>query len=189
MPSVKMRDVKKGEAIRFKNEIWIVVDRHEVVKGNKGTYWQMKLKNLDRGNVFEYKFLPAETLEKVAIHREEYEYLYDEGSSFVFMHPETYDQVNVSKDLIPEPQQGFMVPNIRMNLLRDGEKVVQVELPLTVEIEVTDAPDAARGDTATAVTKLAKLETGGQVRVPGHIKKGDKIKVRVESGEFLGRVN
>jgi elongation factor P len=68
------------------------------------------------------------------------------------------------------------------------EKIVQVEMPQNVEVEVTDAPDAARGDTATSVTKLAKIETGAQVKVPAHIKKGDKIKIRVEDGEFRGRV-
>jgi elongation factor P len=68
------------------------------------------------------------------------------------------------------------------------EKIVQVEMPQNVEVEVTDAPDAARGDTATSVTKLATIETGAEVKVPAHIKKGDKIKIRVEDGEFRGRV-
>ena len=78
--------------------------------------------------------------------------------------------------------------NLRMNLLKHDEKILQVELPQSVEVEVVDAPDSARGDTATAVFKLAKVETGGEVKVPGHIHKGDRIKLRTEDGEFLGRV-
>ena len=189
MPQVKLRSVKKGEAIRFKGETWILVDRTEVMKGNKGTYWQIDLKNLLKGNIFRQKFLPMDSVERVDLLREDYEYLYDEGNAFVFMHPDTYEQVSVNKDLVPENQSGFMVPNMRVSLVRDGEQVVVVELPLTIEAEVVEAPPAARGDTATAVTKLVKIESGAMVKAPAHINKGDKIKVRIEKGEFLGRVN
>ena len=189
MASVKMRDMKIGEALMYNKEVWVVVDRHEQTRGNLRTYWQVKLKNLDRGNVFEQRFAPDDNAEKVVLNREEYEYLYAEGDSFVFMHPETYEQIPVSKDLVPADQQRFLVPNSRMNLLKIEERIAQVEMPQFAEVEVTDAPDAARGDTATSVTKLATIETKAQVRVPGHIKKGDRIKIRVVDGEFLGRVN
>jgi elongation factor P len=188
MPSMKMRDVKIGEAIIYNNEIWVVFDRHEQMRGNLRTYWQIKLKHLDRGNVVEQRFSPDDNVEKVILNRDEYEYLYREGDSFVLMHPSTYDQINVKASLVPEDQQRFMVPNMKMHLLMHEERIVQVEMPQNVEVEVTDAPEAARGDTATSVTKLATIETGAQVRVPAHIKKGDRIKLRVEDGEFRGRV-
>ncbi|MBI3829022.1 MAG: elongation factor P [Planctomycetes bacterium] len=189
MASCKMRDVKIGEAILFNNEVWVVFDRHEQTRGNLRTYWQVKLKHLERGNVFEQRFSPDDNVEKILLDREEYEYLYPENDSLVFMHPESYDQINVNKSLVAKDQQQYLVPNTRMNLLKVQGKIVQIEMPSTVEVTVTDAPDGARGDTATSVFKLAVIETGGEVKVPGHIKKGDKIKVRVEDGEFLGRVN
>ena len=104
------------------------------------------------------------------------------------MNPTSYEQIYVNTTHVPESQHLFMVPNMKIGLLKIDDKVVQVDMPQNVEVEVTDAPDAARGDTATSVTKLCTIETGGQVRVPGHIKKGDKIKIRVEDGEFRGRV-
>ena len=73
--------------------------------------------------------------------------------------------------------------------LKIEDRVVQAEMPQVVDVLVTDAPEGARGDTATSVTKLVTIETGGQVRCPGHIRKGDRIKVRVEDGEFRGRIN
>jgi elongation factor P len=188
MPSMKMRDVKVGEAILYNNEVWLIFDRHEQTRGNLRTYWQIKLKHLERGNVVEQRFSPDDNVEKIILNREEYEYLYRDGDMFVVMHPESYEQTFVSTKMVPEAQHGFMVPNMRLHLLKIEDKVIQLEMPQTVEVEVTDAPEAARGDTATSVTKLATIETGGQVRVPGHIRKGDKIKVRVEDGEFLGRV-
>src|SRR4051794_9757238 len=188
MPMMKMRDVKIGEAIMYNNEVWVIFDRHEQTRGNLRTYWQIKLKHLERGNVVEQRFSPDDNVEKVILFREEWEYLYRDGEMFVLMHPESYEQIHINDNLIPKEQHGFMVPNMRLNLLKIEDKVVQVEMPQNIEVDVTDAPDAARGDTATSVTKLATIETGAQVRVPGHIRKGDKIKIRVDNGEFRGRV-
>ena len=188
MPSMKMRDMKNGEALMFNNEVWVIVDRHEQTRGNLRTYWQIKLKHLERGNVVEQRFSPDDVVEKILLMREEWEYLYRDGDMFVFMNPTSFEQIYTNVNQVPESQHIFMVPNLRCGLLKIEDKVVQVEMPQQVEVEVIDAPDAARGDTATSVTKLAKIETGGEVRVPGHIKKGDRIKVRVEDGEFKGRV-
>jgi elongation factor P len=188
MPMMKMRDVKVGEAIMYNNEVWLIFDRHEQTRGNLRTYWQIKLKHLERGNVVEQRFSPDDNVEKVILNRQEYEYLYRDGDHYVVMDPESYEQTFVSVEMIPEEQRRFMVPNMRLHLLKIEDKVVQVEMPQMIEVEVTDAPEGARGDTATSVTKLATIETGAQVRVPGHIRKGDRVKIRVEDGEFRGRV-
>ena len=188
MPNMKMRDVKIGEAIMYNGEVWVVFDRHEQTRGNLRTYWQIKLKHLDRGNVVEQRFSPDDNVEKIILNRQEYDYSYPEDDMFVCMDPKTYEQVFVSKTLVPEAQRGYMVPNMKLSRLKIEDKVVQVELPQVIEVEVTDAPEGARGDTATSVTKLATIETGAEVRVPGHIRKGDKIKIRTEDGEFRGRV-
>ena len=188
MPSMKMRDVKVGEAILYNNEVWLIFDRHEQTRGNLRTYWQIKLKHLERGNVVEQRFSPDDNVEKIILNRQEYEYLYRDGDHYVVMDPESYEQTFISANMIPEAQRGFMVPNMRLHLLKIEDKVVQAEMPQMVEVEVTDAPEGARGDTATSVTKLATIETGAQVRVPGHIRKGDRVKIRVEDGEFRGRV-
>lgn len=188
MPNMKMRDVKVGEAIMYNGEVWVIFDRHEQTRGNLRTYWQIKLKHLDRGNVVEQRFSPDDNVEKIILNRQEYEYLYKDGDMFVVMEPKTYEQTFVSETLVPEAQRGYMVPNMKVSLLKIEERVVQLELPQMIEVDVTDAPEGARGDTATSVTKLATIETGVQVRVPGHIKKGDKIRIRTEDGEFCGRV-
>jgi len=188
MPMMKMRDVKIGEAIMYNNEVWVIFDRHEQTRGNLRTYWQIKLKNLDRGNVVEQRFSPDDNVEKIMLNRQEWEYLYRENDMFVFMDPTSYEQIYVNDSLVPKEQHGYMVPNMRLGLLMIDDKVVQVEMPQTIEVEVTDAPEAARGDTATAVFKSATIETGAQVKVPGHIRKGDRIKIRTEDGEFRGRV-
>src|SRR5262249_44752673 len=126
-------------------------------------------------------------VEKVFLIRRPGEYLYRDGGDYVVMDPESFEQTHVPISLVPDDRRGFMVPNLRLHVLTIDEKVVQVELPQTCDVEVTEAPESARGDTATAITKLVTIETGAQVRVPGHIRKGDRIRVRIEDGQFRGR--
>ena len=96
MPNMKMRDVKIGEAFMFNGEIWVIFDRHEQTRGNLRTFWQIKLKHLDRGNVVEQRFSPEDVVEKIMLNRQEYEYLYRDGDMFVFMEPKSYEQINVN---------------------------------------------------------------------------------------------
>jgi len=186
---VKFNDIKQGEAIIFNNEIWIVFKKDLQTRGNLRSYYQVLLKNLSRGNVFNQRFSPDDNVEQAMLIRVEYEFLYKDGDMLVMMDPTTYDQINLHKDMVPEGQEKFLIPNIRVNVLTHGEKSLRIEMPQFVEVMVTDTPDAARGDTATSVFKIAVIETGAEVKVPGHIKKGDKVKIRVEDAEFLGRIN
>jgi elongation factor P len=185
---VKFNEIKQGEAIIFNNEIWIVFKKDLQTRGNLRSYYQVLLKNLERGNVYNQRFSPEDNVEQAMLIRQEYEYLYTDGEMLVLMNPETYDQINLSKDLVGEAIK-FLAPNARLNVLTHKEKALSIEMPQFVELTVTDTPDAARGDTATSVFKLATVETGAEVKVPGHIKKGDKVKIRTEDGEFLGRIN
>ncbi len=185
---VKFNDIKQGEAIIFNNEIWIVFKKDLQTRGNLRSYYQVLLKNLSRGNVFNQRFSPDDNVEQAILNRSEYEFLYQDGDMLVLMEPETFDQINLHKDLVGEGLK-FLIPNARVNVLQHDEKALSVEMPQFVELTVTDAPEGARGDTATSVFKIAIVETGAEVKVPGHIKKGDKIKIRSEDGEFLGRIN
>jgi elongation factor P len=186
---VKFNNINQGEAIIFNNEIWIVFKKDLQTRGNLRSYYQVLLKNLERGNVFNQRFSPDDNVEQAILIRKEYEYLYTDGEMLVMMDPETFDQINLSKDMIEGEQIKYLIPNIRVNVLTHKEKSLRIEMPQFVEVTVTDTPDAARGDTATSVFKLATIETGAEVKVPGHIKKGDKVKIRTEDGEFLGRIN
>ena len=185
---VKFNDIRQGEAIIFNNEIWIVFKKDLQTRGNLRSYYQVLLKNLERGNVYNQRFSPDDNVEQAMLIRKEYEYLYTDGEMLVLMDPENYDQIQISKELVGEAIK-FLIPNARVNVMTHKEKALRIEMPQFIELMVTDTPDAARGDTATSVFKIAITETGAEVKVPGHIKKGDKVKIRSEDGEFLGRVN
>jgi elongation factor P len=186
---VKFNEIKQGEAIIFNNEIWIVFKKDLQTRGNLRSYYQVLLKNLERGNVFNQRFSPDDNIEQAILIRTEYEFLYMDGEMLVVMDPENFEQISLHQDMVPEDQRKFLIPNIRVNVLSHKDKSLRIEMPQFVEVEISDTPDAARGDTATSVFKLATIETGAEVKVPGHIKKGDKVKIRTEDGEFLGRIN
>lgn len=187
MSSVRIRDIKIGEAVEYNGEVYTVFDKHEQSRGNLRTYWQVKLKHFERGNVVDQRFSPDDQLPSVHLEHEEYEYLYAEPDNYVFMHPETYEQELLSKDTISEQNKKFLSPNMKVFLLKLNGVIQGLELPQTIECTVVDAPPSDRGDTATQVTKIAKIESGAEIRVPAHIKTGDVIKIRVENAEFLGR--
>src|SRR5206468_3045240 len=102
-------------------------------------------KNLERGNVYNQRFSPDDNVEQAILIRKEFEYLYTDGGMLVLMDPESYDQINLSKDLVGEPLK-FLVPNARVNVLQHKERALSIEMPQFVELTVTDTPDAARGD-------------------------------------------
>jgi elongation factor P len=185
---IKFNEVKQGEAIMFNNEIWIVFKKDLQTRGNLRSYYQVLLKNLERGNVYNQRFSPEDNVEQAMLLREEYEFLYMDGNMLVLMHPETFDQINLNKELVGDAVK-YLLPNVKVNVLTHNEKALSIEMPQFVELTVTDTPNAARGDTATSVFKLAQTDSGAEVKVPGHIKNGDKIRIRTEDGEFMGRVN
>ncbi|HEY3320239.1 MAG TPA: elongation factor P [Planctomycetota bacterium] len=185
---VKFNDIKQGEAIMFNNEIWIVFKKDLQTRGNLRSYYQVLLKNLARGNVFNQRFSPDDNVEQAVLIRKDYEFLYMDGEMLVLMDPENYDQMSLHKSLIGEGLK-YLAPNTKVTVLSHDDKALSIEMPQFVELTVTDTPDSARGDTATSVFKIATVDTGTEVKVPGHIRKGDKVKIRTEDGEFLGRVN
>ncbi|MFH0938558.1 MAG: elongation factor P [Planctomycetota bacterium] len=185
---VKFNEIKPGEAIIFNNEIWIVFKKDLQTRGNLRSYYQVLLKNYERGNVFNQRFSPDDNVEQAFLVRKEFEYLYTDGEMLVLMDPENYDQISLSKIMIGEGLK-LLVPNLRVQIVSHNDKPLRIEMPQFVEVSVTDTPESARGDTATSVFKIATIETGAEIKVPGHIKKGDRIKVRTEDAEFIGRIN
>src|SRR6201995_4433366 len=113
MQMMKMRDVRIGEAIMYNNEVWVIFDRHEQTRGNLRTYWQIKLKHLERGNVVEQRFSPDDVVEKIILNREEWEFSYRDGDMFVFMNPQSFEQVYVNVKEVPEAQHIFMFPTLK----------------------------------------------------------------------------
>jgi elongation factor P len=180
-------DFRTGMTIRIDGELWNIVEFQHVNPGNWRAFVRAKLKSLKSGKVVEIRFRAGEAIEVVRIDTKEYQYLYHDGTSYVFMDKETYDQINVEEKMIGEGAQ-FLKESETIKIMFNGNDIISVEMPITVELKVVETPPGVKGDTATGAQKPAKVETGASVNVPLFINEGDTIKVDTRSGNYLERV-
>ncbi len=183
VPATKIR---KGMAIRLRDEIWLVLEQTHVTPGKGRAFMQVVVRNLRTGRTMNHRFGASESVEIVPVHRRPYEFSYRDTSGFVFMDPETYESITLPEELVGENER-FLVENSPVEISVVEGAPVAIELPPTVVLTVTQAPEGARGDTATAATKVAELETGFSVNVPLFVKVGDRVKIDTRTGEYQGR--
>lgn len=178
--------IKRGNVIKWRDALWKVMSVQQTFTGKRGAYFQMKLQNLSDGHVETERFSSDQDVERAFVESRRMEYLYQDGSSYVFMNPESGDQIHIPDDLLKDALP-YLAYNAGVEVQFHAARPVSVELPASVVLEVTKTDPAVRGDTATTVTKPAEMETGLVVKVPGHIKTGDRIQVDTRTGQFLGR--
>lgn len=180
-------DFRTGMVIRWNNELWSIVEFQHVNPGNWRAFVRTKLKNMKTGKVVENRFRSGESVDDVRVERHQYQYLYRDGADFVLMHNETYEQINISPELLGQGQQ-FLKENTNIDLLLDGTQIVAVELPLFINLKVVYTEPGVKGDTATNTLKPAKLETGATVYVPLFVNEGDLLKIDTRTGDYVERV-
>jgi elongation factor P len=188
MPSVGANQIVRGNAIMYQGEIFICVGTEHVKPGTGPAYVQMKMKNAKTGKVIDNRFRSADSIEQVDMDRSDFTYSYFNGANYVFMHTETYEEVELHPEVIGE-MKNYLVEGDEITLCRVDNQVLSVELPKTVVLEVVETEPGIKNATATNVGKPAKTNTGLTVTVPPFINVGDKLRVDTESGEYIERFN
>ncbi len=184
---MKSQEIRSGMALNIDGDLWLVVKTEHVKPGKGPAYLQAKLKSLKSGNNVEKRFRSGEEVEQAVLDRRELEYLYSDGSGAVFMDNETYDQTTIAEDILGDALS-YLKPNTStVGLVYEGT-VVSIELPASVELEITDTTPGIKGATATNQLKEATCETGLKTRVPPFIKIGEVVKISTDTGEYQGRV-
>jgi elongation factor P len=189
MASGTTTDLRNGLVIRYNGELYQVVEFQHVAPGNWRAFVRVKLKNLRSEKVFEDRLRAGESIDIVRIERRVMQFLYREGDDFVFMDPETFDQIQVAEAMLGD-NAGFLKENDNAELVYDTDKdvLLSVELPMFVVLEVAETQVAVRGDTATNVTKAATLETGAVIQVPGFVNEGDRLRIDTRTRTYIERV-
>ncbi len=183
---INASEMKKGLAVRFDGDLYVVVD-YELVKPGKGpAYLQTKLKHLKNGNVIDKRLQGSDKIEDVFIERNEMEYLYADSSNLVFMDTTTYDQVYIPKDLVAGADD-FLQSNMKVQVAFVDSVPISVELPAAVELKIVETAPPLKGATVTNKSKPAILETGYRVMVPAFVEQGTVIRVDTRSGEYIER--
>ena len=185
---MKAGAIDKGIALLIKGSPFIVVEREFVNPGKGSAFVRLKLKSPENGRVLKETMKTQDNVEEVIVEDKECQYLYSDEAAFHFMDTETYDQFEV-------PMEGFADYKL---LMRDGdtykvimweEKPLDIIIPYKVVYEVTEAFEGVKGDTVQGASKLVKIETGLEVKVPIFIKQGERIMINTETREYVERVN
>ena len=184
--SLGVTDLKKGAVFAFEGEPYRVVEYAQKVVGRGGSIVNVTIKHLKDGKVLQKTFKGNEQLDNVDLSYSNVQYLYEDGSKFYFMDNETYEQIELTNDIIGD-QGGYLKEGDVLKAMKLDGHAVSVELPKNVYLKVTYAEDVVKGDTTSSVLKDAKLETGITVKVPAFIKVGDEISVDTETGAYRER--
>jgi elongation factor P len=179
-------DLRKGMAIRYNGDIAVVLEVQHRTPGNLRAFVQGTLRSIRTGKSSNVRFSSTETVELVDVTRRTLEFSYKEQDGFVFMDPENYETETLSAELVGNAQE-YLSENLRVEVLYAEDRPVEIELPSSVTLKISEAPEGLRGDSATNVQKTAKLETGKSIQVPLFIKEGELIRVDTRTGAYMGR--
>jgi len=179
-------EFRRGLKIEIDGKPFTIVEFQHVKPGKGGAFVRTKLKNLETGQVLEQTFRSGAKVGIPDLEEKNTQYLYQDGDNYVFMDNDTYDQLFIAEDYLGEAVS-FFKPNIEVNVLFFNGKPIGVELPITVELEVTETEPGIKGDTATGATKAATLESGLTVQVPLFIEQGDVLRIDTRTGDYLER--
>jgi len=184
---ISTNQFKNGMTIELDGVLYQIVEFQHVKPGKGGAFVRTKLKNFKTGAVIDKTFRAGEKVEQAVVNRRPMQYLYNDGSDYIFMDTETYEQINISKSLLEEEAKYLKEGTNVLVAMHEG-LAIGVELPTAVELEVAQTDPGVKGDTASGGTKPATLETGVVVQVPLFIQQGDIIKVDTRTGEYITRV-
>ena len=180
----------------FRNGLNILVDgdpyqitwfqNHKPGKG--GAVMRVKLRHLKKGGTIERTFKSGEKFEALSVTRQKKQFLYKEGEKFNFMDMNTYEQVSVEPEIIGD-LVNYLTENREVDAIYLENELIGIEMPAIIEMIIAESEPGIKGDSVSNMTKMAKLETGADIRVPLFIKQGDKIKVDTRTGEYVERVS
>ena len=185
---ISSNDFRTGVTVELDGSVWRVVEFLHVKPGKGSAFVRTKLKNVETGNTVEKTFRAGETVPQANLEKRTMQYTYKDSEDLVFMDMETYEETRMNEESLGD-RINFLKEEMEVNVIFWDEKVLEVELPTSVVLEITDTDPGVKGDTATGGTKPATVETGAQVMVPLFISIGEKIKVDTRDGSYLGREN
>ena len=184
--AIKAIDLRRGQAVNYKDGIWVCVTNDKIAKGKGQSYQSISLKNIKTGQLISERFRTTESLEQALMDRKKLDYLYSDAASHVLMDSESYEQVFIPVELIGDLSV-YLTESLPIEVCFVDGQVVTAELPNTVELKIVDTPPPLKGATATNQLKDAVCDGGAKIKVPSFVEEGTVVKVDTRTGEYLGR--
>ncbi len=179
-------NVRPGNVLDYNEKLWVVLKAETIQPGKGASVTQIEMRDLKSGNKTNVRFRTQDMLEKAHIDEEDYQYLYPEGENFTFMHTETFEQVEISREIIGDPAQ-FLQEGMICQVSQFEGTPLSVSLPDSVTMEIIEADPVVKGQTASSSYKPAVLENGARVMVPPHIGTGTRVVVKTADGSYVER--
>jgi len=184
---ISTAELKKGATIELDGKLYSILDYSHIKTGRGSAQVRLKLRDVRGGGTIEHTCQAGAKFARAHVERREMQYLYSDDDFYYFMNTENFEQIPVSIDKFGDANK-YLKENDTCELVLYGDEVIGVELPMTVELTVTETDPGFKGDTATGGTKPARMETGLVVNVPLFIEEGTKIRVNTDSGAYIERV-
>src|SRR4030043_958001 len=181
-------DIKKGMAIELDGQLYTIIDFQHIKMGRGSAQIRIKLKDIRAGHIIERSFQATERFADVRLEISNAQYLYQDGDLHYFMDVKSFEQIPLAAAQLGDAFKKYFREGMTLVILRHGDRAVGVEMPLNVELKVTETGPSFKGNTAQSGTKPAKLETGVTVQVPFFINNGDVVRVDTRSGSYVERV-
>lgn len=187
---INSSDIKRGVLLDLDGAPWQVIECAFKTPSARGASMlvKVKIKNLKTAQVLSKTYRSGEMLETADCEKRAIQYLYKDDDGFIFMDQENYDQFTLSSDIIGDAW-GYLLDGMSLRSLLYNSQVINIELPLTIDLKVTETAPAIKGSTAQAQVKPATLETGLQVMVPSYLTSGEMVRIDTRDGRFISRVN
>ena len=179
-------EIRNNAVLLHKGKRMKVLEFQHVKPGKGGAFVRTKLKDIQTGKIFDETFNAGARIEIIRVEVKPMQYLYNDGDFFIFMDNKTYDQITVSESIIIRGKD-FLVAGMNVDLLFDGQEILDVRIPAHIVLQVTDTEPGFKGNTATGATKPATLETGFIIQVPLFVSSDDKIKIDTRTGQYIER--
>ena len=183
---INSTDFRTGLTIEIDGGVWQIVDFQHVKPGKGAACVRTKIKNVETGAVVERTFNPNEKMTAAHLETQNMQYLYEDGGMYTFMNTETYEQTELNTETLGDALN-YLKENMEVNLQTFKGRIIGISLPNSVNLEVTECEPSVKGNTATGATKMAKLETGYEVRVPLFINEGDVLRIDTRTGNYIER--
>lgn len=186
MEKVQATNLRPGMVVEYQGVPHRVMSFQHRTPGKGNAVVQAKLRNIKTGNQTETRLMSTEFMDRLSVEGRQMEYLYDDGDGLVFMDTENYEQITLQRDMI-ESEAPWLEPNIKVTVQYIADEVTGIELPKTLDIEVTETEPSLKGATASASPKPAKLANGVMIKVPQFVETGEIVRVDPTEGRYLER--
>ena len=187
MSKVSAVELRVGNLMEWDKRVWRVLKSHHVhVGGRGGAFMQVEMKDIESGTKRNERIRTEDKIERAFVDLRDMQYLYSDGSGYVFMDKESYDQLTLPSDFL-EGQAGYLIPNTDVQVNFHNDRPIGIQLPPTVTLKVVETEPNLKSATATGSFKPARTETGVTVMVPQFVAEGESIKVNTDTGDYIER--